>query len=144
MTEIVDYPPNYPAIRKAFPQVSRNRVLFAWGDDIYNPHSVKIPGPLKAHEAMHGSRQKLFASGIEGWWRHYIADHDFRLMEETVAHRVEYLVTASQSVMNRADRRGLLKSVSKRLAHPMYEFNLSNANALRVLRDNPRKEDDTT
>jgi hypothetical protein len=140
--QLTKYPPNYREITKAFPKVVSTSCLFAWGDDYYNPYNVRVPIKLEAHEAMHGRRQLLYASkiygdGIEGWWAQYLKDPGFRLDEEVIAHRMEYLTANVSETLNRHERRGLLKVTAARLAHPMYEYGITKARALRLLRENP-------
>lgn len=93
------FPPNYDKIRRAFPTQGRPGILYAYGDIIYNPSGVNIPPWVEVHEAVHGERQQqgvacaglcLCNGGITEWWDRYIADKDFRLVEEILAHNAEW------------------------------------------------------
>ena len=114
MKIIKAYPPMIDAIDAAF-NVRGKTIFYAWGNVIYNPKGADIPPELLAHEQVHGDRQ---GSDVEGWWRKYIADPEFRLAEELCAHHVEYCYALTHG--NRLLRRKALKVVSKRLASPMY------------------------
>ena len=140
--EKIAYPPNYREIVKHFPAVASSRCLFAWGEDVFNPHNMRLTPSLKAHEAIHGRRQleykhHLYGTGVRGWWEQYLTDPKFRLREELYAHRMEYLTAAAVDVLNRQQRRGLLKQISKKLTSPIYGFKLKGSEALRLVRDNP-------
>lgn len=134
MTEIFKRPPNYDAIRKAFPAVPSNAVIFAYGEDIYNPHRVHLSPALRAHEWLHGQRQLKHEGGVEGWWEEYLVDPEFRLHEEVVAHRAEYIAGAVNPKANRRDRRTLFIVTARRLANPMYRYGLSLPTAKRLLK----------
>ncbi len=130
MMEIVmDFPPIYDEIRSVFP-MSSHRVIFAWGNKIYNPDRVSIPPQLIAHEQVHGRRQ---GSDIHGWWRRYLDEKEFRLAEEILAHIVEmeYLMGPNP---NRQTRRQILRSTSKRLANPLYRYGISRDRAQVLLK----------
>lgn len=114
MDIVIDYPPNFDAIDAAF-HVRGKPVLFAWGSRIYNPRGVIIPPELIAHEAVHGRRQ---GHDVEGWWRRYLEDANFRLREEVEAHRAEYQWLLDHAP--RRERRAALKQVAARLSGPLY------------------------
>lgn len=98
---------------------SKPGVIFTWGDTIYNPSGITVSNELKAHEGVHFSRQTNHTPAIEGWWRRYIADVEFRLAEELPAHRAEY-----QAFRNRVrcfrSRISFVTALSARLASPLY------------------------
>jgi hypothetical protein len=116
MRVVMDKPPMFDEIRAAFNLTGRS-VIFAWGDTIYNPYGGKITPELFAHEAVHGERQ---GSDVEGWWRRYIVDPQFRLAEEIPAHIVEYQTLLANAGHNRAARRKYLGYVARRLCSPLY------------------------
>ena len=116
MRVAVDYPPLYEEIAAAFDIANRN-VLFAWGETIYNPKDFDIAPELLAHEQVHAQRQ---GDDIEGWWRRYIDEPEFRFAEEVPAHIVEYQTLIANAGNNRKARRRYLAYVAKRLASPLY------------------------
>lgn len=116
--------PMWGRIVAAFPEANEKGVFYAYVDRIYNPHGVPISPALIAHEAAHGKRQ--LEVGVEVWWKRYIADERFRLDEEVIAHRAEYLhhrnspegskpVRGFRSAADRA-----LIHIAARLASPLY------------------------
>ena len=144
MRIIFDRPPNYAAILAAFPTIAgRAGVIFAYGPAIYNPGRVKITPALMAHESVHAERQEsLFPSGgPDDWWDHYIANQDFRLGEEILAHRAEYrriceTPGVDKPVMGfRSGRAWHLAELARRLASPMYGTMVSVAEAKRLIID---------
>ena len=122
----MDYPPNIAEIDAVF-NVANKPILFAYGTRIYNPLRIDIPRELIAHEKVHGDRQIPYLAppmvatpevSIEAWWRRYLQDPEFRLVEELWAHRAEY-----QSLMkdgNRHITRKALLETAKRLLNPLY------------------------
>lgn len=119
MKVLVENPPNFEQVVAVFPEAA-GKVLFAWGDTIYNPKRVYIPNHLLAHEAVHGMRQLGFG-GIETWWDKYLIDEEFRYLEELAAHKVEYAIQA-QSLGDRNARAKLLMATAARLVAPLYHY----------------------
>lgn len=116
MKIVKDHPPIYGLIVEAFPDAARPGVIFCWGDTIFNPSGNPVSPELRAHEAVHSKRQ---GNDIEGWWRRYIADPEFRLAEELPAHRREYW-TFCRRHGNRNQRGAFLDSAAGRLSGPLY------------------------
>jgi hypothetical protein len=125
MKVVVDKPPNFEQIVAKFP-LAEGKVLFAWGETIYNPQGIHIPNYLLAHEAIHGMRQLGKIAGGDGdplqtWWTKYIEDEEFRFQEELAAHRVEFAVL-SQELRDRNARAKLLMATAARLVAPLYGY----------------------
>lgn len=122
MRDVRDVPPLFAEIDAAF-NVRGKPVIYAWGDKIYNPMGVELTPELIAHESVHGQRQ---GNDIEGWWRRYIADPHFRLLEEIPAHVDEFvslcLQHRSKWVSQRAMRRTFAAHVARRLMAPLYGY----------------------
>ncbi len=87
MKTVVAYPPNIEAIRKVF--TFTRRVIFCYGDTIYNPDNVWIDRPMIVHEEVHMKQQAEI--GIEEWWDRYLADPVFRVEQEKPAYRAQYI-----------------------------------------------------
>ena len=83
MKIIRDYPPNIEAIRAEFEL--NPRVVFTYGETIYNPGGGKITDDLMVHEETHAKQQ---GDDPGAWWDRYLVDVDFRLNQE-----VEYLAS---------------------------------------------------
>lgn len=124
---LVERPPNFEQILKAFPNAGGDGVIFAFGDYIYNPSGKPIPEPLLRHESVHQSRQLKgtgafgdFAHGPEAWWTAYINDAEFRYREELLAHVAEY--KAQLHGIDRNQRAKLLTATAARLVAPLYNY----------------------
>lgn len=126
-------PPLFDEIDAAF-KIAGKPVLFAFGDTIFNPEGVEVSDALHAHEWVHGQRQM---GDVEGWWRRYIADRDFRLTEELLAHKVEYDTLCEGKPRN--ERRFYLRQIAGKLSSPLYGRLISFEAARTELRFDPRK-----
>lgn len=115
MNIVEGYPPNIEAINRVFlrPLV---RVLYCYGDTIYNPGGIEVTSSLMEHEKVHSQRQ---GDQPGPWWHAYIHNPHFRIEEEVLAHMAEYAEILAQNP-NRATRRRNLSHISHRLAGPMY------------------------
>jgi hypothetical protein len=123
-------PPLFDLIDEQF-HVKGKDVIYAWGDQIFNPAHIKIGPELLAHEAVHGARQMAFGGPIV-WWRRYLIDPEFRLQEELPAHRAE-LEILLEMAKNRNERRYWAKAIAKKLSSPMYGRMTTTAKAVRLL-----------
>lgn len=85
-----DRPPMWEYIDTRF-RVAGERVIFCFGDTIYNPMRISVTKELHAHEQIHSERQLAYQGGPASWWAAYIFSRDFMLAEEVPAHRAEYL-----------------------------------------------------
>jgi hypothetical protein len=118
MQIIEDFPPGklYSAIAERFPAVKNHRVIFAYGDVIFNPQRVEITPALLAHEGVHGYRQ---GNDPMAWWGRYLNDIDFVFQEELVAHVAE-AEAMMRSAPSRQQRRRAIPIVARKLAAPIY------------------------
>jgi hypothetical protein len=118
---IVDRPPNFEQILKAFPDAEKPGIIFAYGDYIFSPSGNAIPEPLLKHEAVHCERQQAPGKmSPEIWWRLYVEDNAFRYREELYAHVAEYHAQARG--IDRNQRAKLLMSTAARLVAPLYNY----------------------
>jgi len=117
----VERPPNFDRILAAFPDAAKPGVIFAYGDDIYNPTGGVIAPALLKHEAVHCERQQAPGKmSPEIWWRLYVEDNAFRYREELYAHVAEYHAQARG--IDRNQRAKLLMSTAARLVAPLYNY----------------------
>jgi hypothetical protein len=116
---IVARPPNFELILRAFPKADQPGVIFAFGDDVYNPSGVNIPAPLIAHEGVHQSAQRKITP--ERWWERYVAEPDFRYDEELRAHVAEFKAQDYRG-LDRNLRAKLLQHTAQRLVAPLYNY----------------------
>lgn len=128
---VVEKPPLFDEISKAFPMATRGGVIFSFGSKIYNPSGVKISAELIAHEGVHGRRQ--VAAGVNAWWRNYIDDPKFRFDEELPAHRAEYAAFCSAH-QDRNRRAVALNIIARRLCGPLYGNLVTHRQALEAIR----------
>lgn len=135
-------PPLWDEINAAF-NVEGKDILFAFGQCVFSPRSDgNISQAKYEHEKVHCIRQMTIAlPGAEApdpieWWRRYIADPQFRLTEEIVAHYAEYQYLAA-SAANRVERRRALSIVAGNLASPLYGGLISVDLAKKVLKTGP-------
>lgn len=140
MTVEAERPPIYDKICAKFPLVPMKRgVIYAWGRTIFNPDKIVIPKDLAIHEAMHGIRQEAYVDprggegGIIAWWNRYLDDHDFRLVEEVMAHKAEATALIEKYGASRVARRKITAHVAARLANPIYQFKIARDEAQRLL-----------
>lgn len=113
---IKDLPPMFDVIAATFNVINKS-VIFTFGDTIYNPMGVKVTRELQKHEEVHSERQLSMPRGPEEWWEKYIRDKDFRLAEESPAHRAEYLAYCKR---HGSGRDKYLVSVAGRLSSSLY------------------------
>lgn len=132
MKIVYEYPPNYKAIAKTFNIKGRNNIVFAYGDILYVPggKSVNIDPHLIAHEETHQWQQADI--GVEEWWDKYLADADFRFIQEVEAYRNQY---CSMNVLPLKRRLDYLDHIASDLAGEMYGNLLSKEDAVRVITD---------
>jgi hypothetical protein len=114
---IVSRPPNFEAIKAAFPKSENPGVLFAYDGNIYNPSGKTIPPALIAHENVHLERQACLDPGQ--WWDAYLRDSEFRYNEELLAHAAEL---KAQRASDRNFQARLLMSTAMRLVAPLYNY----------------------
>jgi hypothetical protein len=120
-----EWPPNIADIAAVFPHVAasysgapdRQNILFAYGEDIYNPDRVWIPQALYRHEMRHCARQ--FPVGAALWWDRYLSDQEFRYTEEAIAHVEEY---KAQITGDRNARAKISMRTAQRLIAPLYNY----------------------
>lgn len=112
------YPPNIGRIRAVMGDrflVQHADAYFCYGDVIYIPSGGKISASEIAHEHTHSIRQ---GEDPDAWWEQWLTNMEFRILEELIAHRVEYRVAVKGA--NRAQRRAALSGIAARLSGPMY------------------------
>lgn len=128
----IERPPNFAAIVNVIPHAKKDGVLFAYGEDIFNPSNAVIPKWLIAHEELHCARQ----TNPEAWWQRYLFDREFRYQEELVAHTAEYRSACRAMKGGSMSKAGLLDRTARRLIAPFYGYRISLHQALQdVLRE---------
>lgn len=128
MKVVAGTPPMFTEIDRKFHVIGKP-IVFAWGDTIYNPTGSTLPPWILAHEGVHGARQ---GCDVEGWWRLYIDDAEFRLQEEIPAHQEEW--RAFGLTHSRPDRLFYLSECARKLSSPLYGSLVSYGAAKRIIR----------
>ena len=108
------FPPNYEAIKKAFPACEW-KACFCYGDTIYNPFQIKLTPDLCEHEEVHSKRQ---GNNPELWWEKYISDPIFRLDEEIAAFSRQYEVM--KPLFTNKGNKAFLTQIAKALSSDVY------------------------
>lgn len=124
------FPPNFSAIAKVFPVKGKPGILYAYGKRLYNPSMIPVTPWIAAHEQVHMDRQ-IKDPGVVKWWEHYLTDMDFRLEEEALAHRAEFLEFDKWHTPQ--DSEHYLGTIAKRLASPLYGSMLSEMKAVQLI-----------
>lgn len=126
---VFEFPPRIDEIDAKF-HCRDVMAIYSWGDVLYNPHQIRVGPELVAHEAMHGRRQ---LDDVNGWWDKYLADIEFRLAEEVLAHQAECKVLFDLYGQTRNKRRLIKANTVRRLRNPLYQFNISEVKAKSLL-----------
>ena len=129
---VCDFPPIYSKLSEVFRLHERRDVVFSFGPKLFNPYGVFVPDEIIAHEAIHGARQGESLNDIHGWWKRYMADPTFRLVEEIHAHRAECQWLLEHNTRRR--RRAAIKQVAAKLAAPLYGSLVTPSQARKLLK----------
>ena len=116
----IERPPNFDEIVKVFPKAADKGVLFAYGEDIFNPSNVSIPTWIAAHEYKHCARQ--FLSSPEAWWQQYLTDQEFRYREELIAHNAEMIEAIGLAKRDRNVYAKILDRTARRVVAHLYNY----------------------
>lgn len=129
MRIVNERPPVWEAACALWP-IADKKVIFCWGDIIYNPNGAVVGPSLVAHEKVHRDRQ---GDRVEAWWERYLTDARFRLDEEIPAHQAEY-DWFKKSLKNRDQIALELLYIAEKLASPIYGNLVSVQRAVGLIR----------
>lgn len=132
MKIVAEYPPNYKQIEETF-NLSGRKPVFAYGDTIYNPHDIELPDHLIVHESVHGRQHSEMVGGADMWWERYLADPEFRLIQEIEAFGAQYKCIRSMYGRRIAD--SMLFQLADLLSSPMYGGVISHGEAESKIRN---------
>lgn len=126
-----EQPPNIDAIIKAFPALEqhRHRVVFAYGDTIYNPSGQPLPTHLIIHESTHAVQQ---GDDPASWWEKYLSDAVFRKEQEIEAYAHQYRFIKDKHGVSKADR--MLFYLASDLSSPLYNLGMTYAEAEKAIK----------
>lgn len=131
MKILVAFPPNIKQIAEKFGLTveQAKNLLYAYGDTIYNPGNHKISRDLIVHETTHSMRQ---GKNIEAWWKKYLNDSEFRIMEELEAYTNQYKAFCEDQ-KDRNMRAKFLHRIATDVSGPVYGNMLSFKDAREVI-----------
>ena len=85
------FPPNIDKIKEKLDitdeMIKNKKIIFCYGDTVYNPTFSDIPDHQIAHEQVHVRQQQ---NKPDEWWELYLNDVDFRLSQEIEAYKAQY------------------------------------------------------
>jgi len=109
-------PPHIEKIKAVF-NLDGLKVVFTYGDEIYNPTGENIPEHVICHEEIHSRQQKDI--GRDVWWDRYLVDSKFRLDQELEAYRGQYQFV-KKIAKNSKVLSNFLSAIAKDLSSKMY------------------------
>ena len=129
-----ELPPNYKDIIKVLPEVEGNkRVVFTYGDTIYNPGGGNIPDHLMAHEEVHVKQQRKIFTTPKKWWKRYLKDKRFRFTQEIEAYRTQYKFV-KRTNNNREEVNRFLARIAMDLSSPVYGSIVTTTEAIDLIK----------
>lgn len=111
------FPPNYKEILDRF-DVGHLKVVFTYGDKIYNPHKLDLPFHVIKHEEIHGKQQEYSDEKAKIWWEKYLTDTEFMLSQEIEAYGAQYAIC--QKVLSAKQSKSFLSDLAILLSSEMY------------------------
>lgn len=121
MGVIFEKPPIFDRVAKVF-DIRGKMVVFAYGDNIYNPFRAGISDDLRIHEEVHMRQQKAIG-GPEVWWDRYLIDAEFRLSQEIEAYQAQYKYFCEQN-KDKNMRFKFLNKIAGDLSSQMYKVDI--------------------
>lgn len=137
------YPPNIDQIRKYLP--IHDKVIYTFGDKIFNPKGLRIDPALYKHEEVHFNQQMRYGNNsfwqnftlpkyrIGKWWTRYLKDYAFRLSQEIPAYQTQ-LREYKKILKDRNDQAKIALMLAKDLSSPLYGKLISTEQALKAIR----------
>ena len=129
------YPPNFGAIKTAFP-IETTIPIYPYGDTVYNPSKVEIPADILYHEHIHLEQQEREGSAAL-WWTKYIHDIGFRLDQELEAYAKQYLWVKKH--LNSKIAKENLQEGAEHLSSEVYMLELTIEEAETMIRKEAKK-----
>ena len=125
----VSYPPNIEDIKRQF-DIEGKPVVFTYGNILHNPQNATISADLAVHEGVHTKQQ---GDNPESWWVKYLADRDFRLLQEVEAYRAQYEYVKA-TVKDKNYRARFLHVIASDLSGQIYGHMVSYGEAVRLIK----------
>lgn len=127
-------PPIFEDCIKAFGIGEKDKIVFSYGDILYNPNNANITPDLIRHEETHAEQQHHDPIVAKIWWQRYIADTVFRIEEEIQAYGEQYKFVCA-SVKDRNKRAQWLHEMASQLSGPIYGTGIAYSEARKRIKD---------
>ena len=137
-----EVPPNYQEVKKFLPAI-HDKIIYTWGNTIYNPAGFNIDPGLMRHEMKHSEQQAdygwllvPFRYKISRWWHRYLRDRAFRLSQELPAYQLQFQ-TYAMAIKDKNKLKRVAVALAKDLSGPIYGGMLSLDQAVKAIQ-NPK------
>ena len=126
-------PPLWEEINKKFKVKETDDIFYTFGDTIYSPNRVVPSDDVIKHEEQHAEQQNHNDKDAEIWWRKFIHDPEFRVVEEGEAYGAQYRFLC-QKYKDRNYRAKILWNLAEILSSNIYGNCINHSEALKVIR----------
>ena len=134
MKIIEEYPPNIEEIRKAF-DLGDEKIVFTYGNIIYNPTKSYVSPDLIVHEKVHEKQQTRLFMSPKRWWKKYLKDSEFRLSQEVEAYQAQFRYVFDNHTGHLKAVSDFLVKISRLLADPMYGSLVTVDEAIKLIKN---------
>jgi hypothetical protein len=124
-----EIPDIYPILQQKFGVSWDKGIVIAYGDTIYAKDP--IPDHLLAHELVHLKQQAEY--GVEYWWKKYIKEKSFRLIQEIEAYTAQLKFIRNDPDMNAKAKKAMGLWLAKDLSSEIYGDVISYKDAREIL-----------
>lgn len=111
-------PPIYDNACAAF-KCDLSKMVFTYGDTIYNLSGQELPDHLIYHEQVHMEQQNHNDADAEIWWGKFLRDSNFRIDQEARAYGKQFQFICD-IVKNPIRRNLIISDLGRFLSGPMY------------------------
>jgi len=136
MKIINERPPIWDSVIAAGMRPDETRVIFTYGDKIYNPGGTEISEDVMEHEETHSEQQGL---DPDAWWARYLTDPIFRIAQESEAYAKQYDFMCAR-VRDRNRRNQFLIYLAGQLSGPMYGNVIDGNGAIKMIKSKSKNK----
>lgn len=108
--------------------------VYTHGGTLYNPADNYIDRPLLVHESIHAKQQNATDGGPDAWWKRYLEDPVFRVIQEAEAYGAQYVEYCALH-RDRNQQARFLHFIVSALSSDMYRVNMSYSDAKKAIMD---------
>ncbi len=124
-------PPNIEEIKSLLDISKNDKIIYTYGDTIYNPNNIEIPDHLYLHEFTHFKQQ---GNDPDKWWKRYLKEVDFRISQEVEAYGEQYKFIC-RSIKDRNKREKILGTLASLLSSEVYGQMIDSLEAKKRIRN---------